>query len=83
MKKKYFEKYLLIPLSHKAVHKSCAFQVNYSKNLVHSNSKKNALHLKRGRDRDTERKRERACGRKCTTGDGGKQRRKPGNEFTK
>lgn len=36
---KFFEKYLLIPLSHRAVHKSSAFQVNYSKNLVYSNSK--------------------------------------------
>lgn len=38
-KKKFFQKYLLIPLSHRAVHKSSVFQVNYSKNLVYSNSK--------------------------------------------
>lgn len=37
---KFVQKYLLIPLSHRAVHKRSAFQVNYSKNLVYSNSEK-------------------------------------------
>lgn len=60
--KKHFQNYLLIPLSHKAVHKSSAFQVNYSKNLVYSNSKKYAnaedKERKKERKRVGERKRE-------------------------
>lgn len=57
--KKHFQNYLLIPLSHKAVHKSSAFQVNYSKNLVYSNSKKYANSEDKERRRVRERKRER------------------------
>lgn len=57
--KKHFQNYLLIPLSHKAVHKSSAFQVNYSKNLVYSNSKKYANAEDKERKRVRERKDER------------------------